>query len=92
MSQLNANQRVVATLCLDEQNQIVKVLDGNACLRAHHPGEFKTFDYVSVLITESMLMDMNAMMRKRWESAARDITLAQRKGEYPYPRNIDVSF
>lgn len=82
MAQLNPEHQVVATICLNYENEVVKILDGNACLWAHQPGEFKTFDYVSVLITERMLMDMNAMMRAKWETVKRDLTLDQRKREY----------
>ena len=90
MPKLNPSNQIIATLCVDEQNEVVKILPGNACVRAHHEGEFKTFDYISVFITERMLMDMNAMMRSKWERAHK--SLVDDLSKQQYPRTIDESF
>lgn len=66
---LSSQDQVIATVCLDECNNVAKVLPGNATRDT--PKE--TFDYVSVLITERMLMEMNSFARAKWQNAFKDV-------------------
>lgn len=83
MTQLKPESRIVATIMLDTRPG-----ERPAEMR---PGQHESTNFaIACHVSESMLMFMNAMMRARWEKAARDIALTQRKDEYP--RVINESF
>lgn len=83
MYTLNPQDQIVATICLNEHDRVVKILPGNACVRAHLEGEFNTFDYISILITERMLVEMNSMERAKWARAKTKLEEDIRKRSTP---------
>ena len=83
MTQLKPESRIVATIMLDTR-------PGERPAEVR-PGQHESTNFaIACHVSEGMLMDINAMMRARWEKAAREMNLTRRKDEYP--RNIDVSF
>lgn len=83
MYTLNPQDQIVATICLNEHDKVVKILPGNACVRAHIEGEFKTTDYISIFITQRMLVEMNSMVRAKWTRAKAKLEEDIRKSSPP---------
>jgi hypothetical protein len=48
-----ADNPVVLTLCINEDNDPVAILPGIAGLRDHEPGAFQTSEFTSILLTQA---------------------------------------
>ncbi|GAC1603550.1 MAG: hypothetical protein NVS3B25_32310 [Hymenobacter sp.] len=72
---LNPEHQVVATLTIDADGNVLSVQSGRQGMALLYQAD--------VYITERMLMDMNAMMRAKWEQVKREITLDRHKPMYP---------